>query len=277
MRAISSYTQIANCVAWFDTLAGLSVSGGNTLTSWTDQSGVSAPATVAQAIANGLASAIGPTYTPSDPDFAGMPSLGWGTGETVLDAPLLAADLAAPLTFLMCGKFTGTQSASGRFMFTGPPGPAVTRRCNAGNPSTGFGLPTEIVITAGVGTLALNLIKTDSTMPFVASFSFDANQNVRTTAGRQIISRFRDPVLTALRTHSGWRFGRSGTNATVTAGWIGKFNALVAYNRFLTEGEIILASDLMMRRQGVTRPARTTKTRTALPVPGAVGGRTWIL
>lgn len=277
MRRIASYTDLANCVAWFDSIGGLTVSGG-VLTSWTDQSGagLTSPATLALAISGGLATAVGPTYSASDAAFGGKPSITWGTGETALDAPQMAVDLSPPLTFLFCGKFTGAQSPNGRNLFAGTPGVAAARRCSAGDPSTGFGLATELFSVSGLSTSARNIIKVNNTNPFVASFSFTAGRDWRSSVGRQIGWRYCDTVGTA-RTHCGWRFGRSSTNAITDSGWVGQFNAIVAYNRFMSDQEILLASELMMRRQGVALPTRSAKTRTALPAPGAVGGRTRIL
>lgn len=88
MRALKSYTDIANCAIWFDSLGGLTLSGTD-ITAWADQSGagIASPATLANGIADNVATAVAPTYVASDAAFDGKPSIVWGTGNAQTALP----------------------------------------------------------------------------------------------------------------------------------------------------------------------------------------------
>lgn len=282
MRTISRYTELSGCVAWFDTLAGLTLSGSE-LIAWADQSGagLTLPATKAEAIAGGLA-AVGPQYVASDPEFSGKPTLTWGTGETCLDAPLMAVDLAMPLTFLCCATNTAAITASSRNMVSGPNAlVSALRRCAISTTASSVvGVDAEaLLIQFGPTDFTKFNLPAKINTPFVACFAMQATGLQGSMRSRASNNNERGASLLAagIRAHAGWRMGRGSQNASANLNWIGKFNAFVAWNRYLTDGEQNRAIALMARRQGVTLPSRTAKTRIAVPAPGAVGGRTSIL
>ncbi len=286
MRAINSYLDIPSCVAWFDTLGGLTLSAG-TLIEWADQSGagISSSAKVSTAIAGGLSAAIGPTYTASDATWGGKPSLTWGGGETCLDTDAFASPMSHPFTWLMAGMITGSATASGRVPVTAPNAFGASNAIN--ETSTGTASAAGISdshtlfpvfgpsFSAGVP-VNQQLAHGPTTVPFILCASSSTTSDLRFHINLTCVTRTRPPTG-APRTQPAFRFGRIRANATLTGNWGGNFNAFVVYNRFLSEIEARSAIILMARRQGVTLPTRSAKTRVAVPVPGAVGGRTWIL
>lgn len=284
MRAISAYTDISGCKLWVDSLGGLTLSGGNVI-AMADQSGagVLSGFTVAQAVTNGLAAAVGPVYAASDANFGNTPSLTFAsTGgiHTALDTPTIAAQ-GGIWTFMFCVRNTGVQDANNsRFFFDGSGAAATANRWNSSLPGSASNVngTTDAFFSLGPSLTKYSLISNLGATAHVIGVA------VRQESPSALMTLFRDSsiVCRALfangtpRTLTGLRLGHSAVNAGAF-NFDGQINALVAWNRILTDGEFLRAGQLMARRHGVTLPARTAKTRTAVPVPGAVGGRTWIL
>lgn len=283
MRRYSSYTDIAGCKLWVDSLAGISMSGPNAI-ALADQSGAGlfSGVSVAGAVVNGLAAAVGPIFNATDSNFGGKPSLTYvnGATHTCLDTPTVAAQ-GGTWTFLVCLRATGAQDAAlSKSVIDGPGGVGTANRfvLSAPGRSSDTNGTTDALVNMGPFLSKTTTIPALGTAPHVLGVAVvqAATASLMALYGDGALVRRGQWANATQRTLIGLRIGHGVLNAQVV-NFDGEINALVAWNAFLSDGQIKQMSELMARRQGVTLPARTAKTRTALPAPGAVGGRTRIL
>lgn len=97
-RMIASPLEVSDCGIWLDAAQGIGLDGSSLIQQWNDSSGNGrhwAQAAPAQRL----------SYTPSNPIYAGRPSVDWLTPNASLYLDRLAADtFASPVTIVTCGS-----------------------------------------------------------------------------------------------------------------------------------------------------------------------------
>jgi hypothetical protein len=111
---IATFHDLPGCELELVPDAGITLAG-SLVSVQADQSGHGRDASIANAIADGLATATGPVYAASDATFGGKPSITYNMSALTdcLATPNFGIDIDAPWTLLIAGRWQNPQGGSG--------------------------------------------------------------------------------------------------------------------------------------------------------------------
>lgn len=257
--SIATFHDLSGCLVELVPDAGIGLSGSNLIT-WTDQSGSANSATLANAIANGFATATGPIYSANDAAFGGKPSIVWGNPATsCLDCPLISPSIQSPFTFLWAGceqsqLNNGSRSIGDRL----PTASSATNsrvtvfRANGTTTSPEDSLLIGVGSTTPAATASRRIAQANMRRPFIEAVIYRASA-VATVVHNGIVRAHRAVPTTGGGPpfFSGMRFGRDFTNAVDGQEWTGPLSLFVLYNRELSRSELKDAMALASSKCGI--------------------------
>ena len=262
MRNYRNLADIAGSVFAFESHLGVA-SASNLCTGWTDT--LTGSALVA---AQGTPTKQ-PAYTASNANFQGYPTIDWPLARVAdqiyLETAVFASSIAKTLTFIAAIRCTdisvGRIIMNNRF--------PTTFNANMVIPAGNVG----VIRLTGSGAPAMNsvngAIRVNETCVVVGLFN---------SMGRVFVNgKFCGTGTLGVNNMDALRIGNTGFD-TGSLPFVGAMAAIGGWTRELGMGEIQRATTMLLRRYNPSLLAsRTAKTRTVLPAPGLVGGRSRIL
>lgn len=192
-----------------------------------------------------------PGYTAINPAFNGYPTLDWALADVAaiknLETGALSASIAKPITLLAAIRCTSLSASQ----------VIVNNR----NPQSSFQLGLNVLVTTGA--VRVSGFAAPGPVDTVVGVAVNELAVLCAVANPSIGAIYKNGVLRgygALGTGNldGIRIGASGFSAAGVAPFIGSMATIGGWARELSFGEILQASQFLMKKYGVPLPVRNT-------------------